>query len=187
LRTSRARRSSSNIVSTRALMPPCLVPSAAARPAMTTAYGVAPAEATQRAVKEETFSSWSALRMIAARSSSAPCAVRGTQRFCSVSSIVSSSSEDSAAMLASRLRMRQPVCATARGRRSKASASRAATSGSTDCARETNGSPSALRVPATTCSCVAAKELASKSPVQISAAISSIERARASSAASWPR
>jgi len=82
---------------------------------MTTAYGLAPAEATQRAANDETFNSWSALTMSAARSSSAACGVRGTQRLCSVWSIVSSSSEDSAAMLASKLRMRQPVCATARG------------------------------------------------------------------------
>ena len=53
----RARRIDSNIDSTRALTPPCLVPSRAASPAITTAYGFDPAEATQRAVKDDTFSS----------------------------------------------------------------------------------------------------------------------------------
>ena len=83
--------------------------------------------------------------------------------------------------------MRQPVCATARGRRSNANGSRAPTSGSTDCARDTNGNPSEVFVPATTWSCVAAKTSTSNAPVQISAATSSSERVRASSATSWPR
>ena len=53
----RDRRSESSIASMRALMPPCLVPSSAASPAITTAYGCDPADATQRAVNDETFSS----------------------------------------------------------------------------------------------------------------------------------
>ena len=57
---------------TRAPAPPCLVPSSAASPAITTAYGLEPADATQRAVNEDTLSSWSAQRISAARSTSTP-------------------------------------------------------------------------------------------------------------------
>ena len=62
----------SSIDSTRALTPPCFVPSSAASPAITTAYGCDPADATQRAVNDETFSSWSAHRISALRSRSTP-------------------------------------------------------------------------------------------------------------------
>ena len=49
-----------------------LRPSSAARPAITTAYGCDPADATHRAVNADTLSSWSAQRMSAARISSSP-------------------------------------------------------------------------------------------------------------------
>jgi hypothetical protein len=41
----------------RPVVPPCFTPSSAASPAITTPYGDAPADATQRAVNVETFSS----------------------------------------------------------------------------------------------------------------------------------
>ena len=53
----RARRSDASIAPTRALAPPCLGPSSAASPAITTAYGFDPADATQRAVNDDTLSS----------------------------------------------------------------------------------------------------------------------------------
>ena len=47
---------------------------------MTTAYGVAPADATQRAVNAETLSSWSAQRISAARMTSTPVRFHAPRR-----------------------------------------------------------------------------------------------------------
>jgi hypothetical protein len=52
--------------STRSVWPPCRDPLSAASPAETTSQGEPLAEATQRAVKAETLSSWSAARISAA-------------------------------------------------------------------------------------------------------------------------
>src|SRR5688572_17953230 len=62
---------------TRPLSPPCRLPLSADRAAATVSYGEAPADATHRAVKAETLSSWSAQRTSAVRIASATAADRG--------------------------------------------------------------------------------------------------------------
>src|SRR5262249_41560863 len=101
-----------------------------------------PADATHRAVNDETFSSWSAQTISAARKSFAACDTRGAQCRRSVSSTVFAAFGDSTAALVNKLRIRHPVWATERGRRSNASRSRVATSGSVDLALAIKDPPS---------------------------------------------
>src|SRR5688572_5857041 len=56
-RRSRSPRTDRSIASTRAPEPPCFGPASADSPAITTAYGSDPADATHRAVNDDTFSS----------------------------------------------------------------------------------------------------------------------------------
>src|SRR5262249_37144421 len=147
--------------------------------------GFAPADATHRAVNDDTFSSWSAQRMSAARRSIAAYDTRNAQCRRKVSSTVFATFGDSTAIPVNTLRIHHPVQTTERAFRSKANKSRATTSNSIDCARAVKDLPTARDVTAKWPS-VAGKWV-SNEPSQISEATSWIDRECASSHASYPR
>src|SRR3954453_13568416 len=123
LRAPTAVPASLNSASTLSVCPPWRDPLSAARPAATTSHGEALAEATQRAVKAETFSSWSAARISAAPIGPATSGRPGAQPNWRSAAMELEEGGYPAATPAMKRRMRAPVAATAAGRRSQAARS----------------------------------------------------------------